>query len=104
MAKQKMEQPARHAGASMETKRAQRAAQSERDSAAARSADGWSPSRRTKDLVDFMHRCGKCLNPSAACRRGAALCARCDGAAGRSRKRQAVRDGKAVVNAPRVVA
>lgn len=81
--------------ADMESKRRQRAAQSERDSAAARSADGWKPSRKTKDKVEFKHRCEKCLNPSAACRRGAKVCARCNGSAGRSRKRQAVRDGKA---------
>lgn len=79
---------------SMESKRAQRAAQSKRDSEAARSEAGWVASARTKDKVEFKHRCGRCLNPSAACRRGAKTCTRCNGSAGRSRKRQQVRDGK----------
>lgn len=85
---------------SLEAKKRQRAAQSERDSKAAREADGWEPSGRTKDKVEFKHRCEKCLNPSAACRRGSKICARCGGAAARSRKRQVVRDGGKVGLSP----
>lgn len=93
MGKGKSAPAERHAGVGMEAKRNMRAAQSARDSAAARAADGWVPSKRTKELVEMKHRCPKCLNPSALCRRGLSHCVRCGGSAQRSRSRQLTRSG-----------
>lgn len=92
--------------ASMEAKRSQRARQSAADKEAARKVDGWVASRKTKDLVLPKHRCEKCHNPSASCRRGAKKCASCDKQSGAAanRNRQAAREGKVPVSSAVTVA
>jgi hypothetical protein len=68
--------------------------QSERDHAAAISAEDYVPGRR-KTKVEFKDRCRACTNPSAAVRRKESeLCTRCQGESVRSRARQAARNAK----------
>ena len=78
---------ASHGSVSLETKRAWREAQSKRDREAARRAEGWAPSKKSKEATSMDHRCKTCLRPSAACRKGSGLCLRCSGAGKRDRSK-----------------
>jgi hypothetical protein len=97
MAKDKKgEQPQQNTSKSASTtdfKKSQRRQQAERDRAAAVNAPGYVP----KKAVEAKDRCKSCDRPSAAVRRGAPACARCQGEFARAQRRQKARDSQAHV-------
>lgn len=93
--KQKEEKPVAARTDSYSSRVAQRQIQSQKDREIAVKQDGW----KAKKTVEEKDRCGACKRPSAAVRRGAGLCTRCQGEPARARGRQKQRD--LVGNQPR---
>lgn len=82
---------------SMTEKKSRRLKQSEADRATSQAVEGWTPSARRKEAVEFKHRCSKCLHPSADVRRGAKVCDRCASSSTRREKANAARSQSVAV-------